>query len=80
MKTEAEARELWCPFARSDNGEFAPNRTYQNEIQAGCNCLASACMAWEWGEEETRDVVVQGGGPERQTGATKGFCGLARRS
>jgi len=54
MKTEEEARKCWCPFARSDS---APGGSYNRDYQGGggklCMCIASGCMAWRWGNEQT---------------------------
>ncbi len=38
MKTEAEARKLWCPMVRT--GEPPTN--------TAARCIASRCMMWEW--------------------------------
>ena len=69
LVTEAEALGKWCPMARSNNENDAPNRTHQNEIQAGCNCIASDCMVWRWSYA-----------PEEAKGNKNGplgYCGLA---
>lgn len=60
--TEAEAKNLWCPFARvlhvEDNGQgdencprtvTAINRTGGLGGPHGGACIASNCMAWRWG-------------------------------
>ena len=51
LKTEEEARQLWCPFARSEwayndpsNGIFvSANR---GRLDDPCRCIAEGCMAW----------------------------------
>jgi hypothetical protein len=62
--TEDEAREKWCPFARTSGGteeDLAINREYGGEPDVGALCLASDCMAWRWMNEVTG----------------RGYCGLA---
>ncbi len=65
MKTEAEAKKCWCPFARSilgdpRNGETAHNRMAGDFDKEGNvsvmtygvhRCIAGACMAWRWSDE-----------------------------
>jgi len=53
LLTEAEARERWCPFARTyavhETGAATHNRGYgKGKPEPDCLCLASACMAWRW--------------------------------
>ena len=53
FKTEADAKKLWCPFAREEgvnSGEnpVAVNRWYRAGLHERSPCIASACMAWEW--------------------------------
>lgn len=50
LKTEHEARQCWCPFARSveSHGNSAVNRLSNGDIDMGAYCIASACMAWRW--------------------------------
>jgi hypothetical protein len=63
MMTEADAKQRWCPFARSpisdDDGAAAVNRKLRGDPDLGCLCLASGCMAWRW------------------YGDDLGYCGLA---
>jgi hypothetical protein len=64
--TEDEARQRWCPFARSTDGgddevqAVSVNRVRDGKPDLWCLCIASDCMAW------------------RTFGtANEGFCGLA---
>lgn len=63
LRTETEASEKWCPFARiwsyteSPNGGSGaynrhPDGGSTNGVRAGCNCIASDCMAWQWFDRE----------------------------
>jgi hypothetical protein len=45
MMTEADAKNRWCPFARSLRGA---NRDIEGGPDHACRCLASGCMAWRW--------------------------------
>ena len=74
MYTEGEAKEKWCPFAVASDQKFQPsNRTHTGATVAACRCVASKCMAWQWGDFKT--VEEEG---EIKT-KKSGFCGLARR-
>lgn len=58
--TESEAKTKWCPFA----GE--PRFTHQSE-----DCIASACMMWQWAP----------GVPQNRTSGEdwhEGSCGAIR--
>ena len=44
MHTEADARRLWCPFARTQAG----TTRYGGGPDAGTLCLGSECAAWRW--------------------------------
>ncbi len=44
MKTEAEARQCWCPFVRVNPFGSITNR---GDIST-TTCIASECMAWRW--------------------------------
>lgn len=63
MKTEAEARKCWCPFARNTNCDPGVPAFNQVEHMPMTNCIASECMAWRWYYDEDR--------------VERGFCGLA---
>jgi len=66
LKTESEARQCWCPFARAQgdgaNRTFFPDEdaSKDGEVLSGMTCLASGCMAWRW---DPRDDE-------------RGYCGL----
>lgn len=81
MITEAQAKDRWCPHARATDMGDTPlsiNRRGRS-ADPDCLCLASACMAWRWGEAaadepqrecwwpETEDETVLRGtvGPDR---------------
>jgi hypothetical protein len=79
MRTEKEARQCWCPFARAaiSDGTFAAtaNRAIEKTVEIeGCRCVASACMAWRWVDE-----VDEIHGTVATTKRIRGFCGLAGR-
>ena len=59
--TEADAKQRWCPFARSEYGDHAVNREPNGSPDRGALCLASACMAWRTSPLDPDD----------------GYCGLA---
>jgi hypothetical protein len=47
--SEILAKTKWCPWSRLVSGV---NRGLTSaEIPAGTRCMASACMAWEAGED-----------------------------
>ena len=69
--TEDEARQKWCPFVREvicGQSERLGSYNRFEGTQAGCNCIASDCMAWRLAEYELKDD-----GHEE----AHGFCGLA---
>jgi hypothetical protein len=68
MKTEAEAKKLWCPHARyGGGGDENLGNDYQMTNNIGAKCVASRCMMWRW---EVYTSLVEGMYRE-------GFCGLA---
>ena len=89
MKTESEARQLWCPFARTSYStieEIELRGVNRGQGPSEVSCVASNCMAWRkqsgtYDREESRFLVGNDTwipGPryeERYTG--NGFCGLA---
>ncbi len=86
MKTEAEAKACWCPFARVCNSDEGGsyNRIEDNEPfpSSSALCMASACMAWRWGPftdvigKETRDPGTNISTFEEPR-PSRGYCGLA---
>ena len=85
MHTEAEAKCLWCPFARDlqHNGgnrmAYGGNAEPDNDDCAAQfaaemadlhPCIASACMAWRWRTEEVHGSMAT-------TKRERGYCGLA---
>lgn len=73
MPTEEQAKTKWCPFARdyaqvgAGSRPVTVNRTPTGLCESGTMCIATACMAWHWGEPETQKLPRQG------------YCGLAGR-
>ena len=59
MHTEAEAKELWCPFARSAfqyrtgsvNGDCMIVANRSENDQPISSCIASKCAAWRWAKD-----------------------------
>ena len=89
LKTEDEARKLWCPHVRASRStESAFNRIrtggedYPNPER--CRCIASECSQWLWGISDDFDGVVayrktaRKGSPGHFDNAPLGYCGLTR--
>lgn len=91
MKSEAEARKCWCPFARLVGLDAQPawNRAKDDDgnvfLSKGTQCIASECMAWRWAQEidETgkmntayRKTPIKDS-PGHFDNAPLGYCGLA---
>lgn len=83
MHTENEARKLWCPMARIQNGTHNPaaayNRLidfaeYTSALPAMSLCIASDCAMWRW----TAKPVINQDGSRNETFPAEGCCGLAR--
>jgi hypothetical protein len=76
--TEEEARERWCPFARSydllncdGDAEYRPvtiNRRRGGALDIDCRCIASECMAWR--------SIGERYDPTKGHYTAHGFCGL----
>ena len=87
MKTEKEAKELWCPFARSymtiqdDQSRWHVAPKNRQMEYADCRCIASKCMAWRgkiaW--RGATDKILYDGPPVHQESEeiAIGYCGLA---
>lgn len=83
MKTEKEARECWCPFARvsiegiaDDQLYFAGNRMMDADgnvsiVVGATKCIASDCMAWWWEFQSSHNKGAE------FTDQARGCCGLA---
>lgn len=83
LRTEEEARQCWCPFARSDS---RPAITVAVSIFGNCTCVASECQAWR----QSKKSAWQRGDkwfftekePENYSSGRWvkiGYCGLAGR-
>jgi len=85
MHTPEEARELWCPFARTTTIYGDPpfdvgwgmNRAGMNALGSSNRCLADGCSAWRWAE--TFSVTDRHDAEIAEKFMGKGFCGLAGR-
>ena len=85
IRTEEEARDCWCPFARIPatftDGIVAVNRDGDNvHGYSEPRCIASGCMAWRKAGQiglgpkgERREVDLDG----RTRWLDQGYCGLA---
>jgi hypothetical protein len=74
LKTEDEARQCWCPFARTldyavDTARqgsdpqlvgASVNRRAGNNFDPDIMCVASECMAWRWGGMRKTDGTTIG--------------------
>lgn len=80
MHTEKEAAALWCPMVRVVNTgqtynrvdpvylgyQQGPDRAYFERQQENCNCIASRCAMWRWGDG--RAVMAQTQALKSETG------------
>ena len=73
MKTEAEAKELWCPHVRHaeiiDRVFFSDGKERLAATNNGTTCVASHCMMWRW-----EDLPLHN--QQMKEKPTKGYCGL----
>ena len=79
MKTEEDAKELWCPYSRV--GEQASGAA-ENRPDGSYNCIASQCAAWRWEMlfepiEETSISDKLSEQRVRRVRGKHGWCGLA---
>lgn len=88
MKTPAEARKTWCPWARrvlrnesAETGEFAmvgsANRLDENGLLPGDpRCIAEECSQWVWvGENIPNPDGVDSNERPHAAPQSRGFCG-----
>ena len=96
MKTEAEARQCWCPFARVvevlDDEQPVEGYPVGNRSASGqhghprARCVGTECMAWRWDMSwESSTEEGQSGDlvvrlKRRQDEPKRGYCGLAGQS
>lgn len=87
VKTEEQARELWCPMVRIARREDTGARDETLSVVGGCNtdalgrlrvphscrCIASECSMWRWYDGQLH--YPQKDPPEPR----RGYCGLAGR-
>ena len=94
MKTEEEAKTLWCPFAfvlgtlrqPAQPGEpdyvvgaGGQNRGFQMGLPLeNCRCIASDCMAWRWAGYITGGKLYPNA-MKAVNNERVGWCGLAGR-
>lgn len=84
VRTEAEAREVWCPYAFSvipSVNTIVANRM-ENHISPMQKCIASQCAMWQWSDislvtdgRDDKGLIIR-----MKEEATQGFCGLVRRA
>lgn len=94
LLTEDEAKTKWCPFVRASIYEAADNDVSGNRagpLRESGGCIASACMAWRWGEPGFQTEFEYGEANRRGeraiTGSRqvpldrprRGYCGLGGR-
>ena len=69
--TEGEAKEKWCPFARSQMLGLVVNRDGFGSPYDISLCIGSACMAWRRREPPGPQP------PDAPEPSDEGWCGLA---
>lgn len=80
--TEEEAKTKWCPFTRAAidvvDGAHVIDFTSANRSERGLPavtlCVASACMAWRWGEEPLEPALDPNKPPPPEY-PREGYCG-----
>lgn len=76
--TEDEAKTKWCPFVRAPLSVEWPNSPASpaiNSLSDSFRCIASECMAWQWGNYHADGYDKAGNPLTAPTG--EGYCGLA---
>jgi hypothetical protein len=68
LKTEDEARKLWCPHVRA---QYFGSNPAVNANTNHFKCIASECSQWLW-----RDIHA--GYWRDYCGLRRGYCGLTR--
>jgi hypothetical protein len=84
MYTEEQAKTKWCPHARflgSGAGGAGNKFGRYSPADTECVCIASECMAWQWGnmkeiaKHQARFPELNFATAASQSG--RGYCGLA---
>lgn len=80
LLTEEQAREKWCPEARTafqyregGGGDHRDAMVVANRAENDApisNCIASSCMWWRWSDEPQQVLA-------RDDKHRRGYCGLA---
>lgn len=63
LVTEEEAKEKWCPMARTAGYNCSRNREYTGSTPSVMCCIGSNCMMWEWDLDSDN----------------RGYCSLSQR-
>ena len=84
LKTEEEARECWCPYARNiveiKNGDglivavTSGNKFSEDKMSV---CIASNCMAWRWKNASEETKAHMRAVRTHHLNNAVGYCGLA---
>lgn len=77
LKTEDEAKQCWCAFARPRGSEAASNRSFGGSPEANAFCVGSRCMAWRWGSKPTKWSKVADDFYVPAEYGHGGYCGLS---
>ncbi len=83
--TEEQAREKWCPYARSYSFEefqfntamASTNREPDGAPNKACRCIASDCMAWRWKVGPPTKLEKAEYDETNIVSEQRGFCGPA---
>ena len=80
LLTEEEAKTKWCPAARVSDAGLGNRYTMVDDLTSGmafAHCIASRCMWWRWGVDETRDRHRKPDGTVEEYRHKAGYCGIA---